>query len=177
MTESSPPPAGDRARVSVSVAVPPAAAFRIFSEEIDLWWRRGLRYRVVDGRRGMLCLEPYLGGRLFESVQSDGQTTVIETGRVTVWEPPQRLAFDWRASNFEAHEVTQVEVTFEPTSSGTLVTVTHAGWSKLRSDHPVRHGQAGAAFVRERGLWWGGLMTALREHIEHKDPAAGSDRA
>jgi len=157
------PAAGDRARVSVAVAVPPADAFRIFSEDIDQWWRRGLKYRVIDGQRGLLHLEPRVGGRLFESVETDGQTTVIENGRVTVWEPPLRLGFDWRASNFQGDESTHVEVTFEPTRSGTLVTVTHSGFSKLRPDHPVRHGQEVAAFVREMGLWWGGLMTSLRE--------------
>jgi uncharacterized protein YndB with AHSA1/START domain len=155
---------GDRARVSVSVAVPPAAAFRIFSEDIDQWWRRGLKYRVVNGRRGILHLEPRVGGRLFESVESDGQTTVVETGRVTEWEPPVRLGFDWRAINFQGDEVTHVEVTFEPTRSGTLVTVTHSGWSSLRPGHPARHGLTSAAFVREMGMWWGGLMTSLREH-------------
>lgn len=155
---------GDRARVSVAVAVPPAAAFRIFSEDIDQWWRRGLRYRVVDGRRGVLCLEPRVGGRLFESVESDGQTTVVETGRVTVWEPPERLSFDWRAVNFEEGEVTHVEVTFAPSASGTLVTVTHTGFAKLRPDHPVRHGRDAVAFAREMGMWWSGLMTSLREY-------------
>lgn len=59
-----------------------------------------------------------------------------------------------------------MEVTFEPTRGGTLVTVTHSGWSKLRPDHPVRHGRQGAAFVRELGRWWSGLMTSLREHSQ-----------
>jgi hypothetical protein len=171
MSTRPPLAAGDGARVSVSVAVPPADAFRIFSAEIDQWWRRGLKYRVIDGRRGMLHLEPRVGGRLFESVEHEGQTTVVETGRVTVWEPPLRLGFDWRAVNFEADEVTHVEVTFAPTSSGTLVTVTHAGFRALRPDHPVRHGRDAAAFVREMGLWWGGLMTSLREQCQ-RDQAA-----
>jgi uncharacterized protein YndB with AHSA1/START domain len=166
---------GDRARVSVSVAVPPAAAFRIFSEDIDQWWRRGLRYRVVDGRRSMLCLEPRVGGRLFESIESEGQTTVVETGRVTVWEPPARLSFDWRAVNFAKDEVTHVEVTFAETASGTLVTVTHSGFAKLRPDHPVRHGRDAVAFVREMGMWWGSLMTSLREHCQPPDDTRGGD--
>jgi uncharacterized protein YndB with AHSA1/START domain len=158
------PSAGDRARVSVSVAVPPADAFRIFSEEIDLWWQRGPKYRVLHGRRGILHLEPRVGGRLLESVESDGSTTVIESGRVTVWEPPARLCFDWRAFNFQPDEVTRVEVTFEPSGDGTLVTVTHSGFGKLRPDHPVRHGLEPAAFVRQLGMWLGGLMSSLREH-------------
>jgi hypothetical protein len=36
---------GDQARASVGVAVPPEEAFDIFTREIDLWWRRGPRFR------------------------------------------------------------------------------------------------------------------------------------
>jgi hypothetical protein len=36
-----PPASGDRATVSVTVAVTQAAAFEVFTREIDLWWRRG----------------------------------------------------------------------------------------------------------------------------------------
>jgi uncharacterized protein YndB with AHSA1/START domain len=158
-------PAGDQARVSVSVAVPPDEAFRIFTEEIDLWWRRGLQYRVARGTDGILCLEPRVGGRLFESFETPGGARVIETGRVTAWDPPRRLAFDWRAVNFAPDEKTEVEVAFEGTPEGTLVTLTHRGWSRIRADHPVRHGRDSVAFVRAMGLWWGDLMTSLREHV------------
>jgi uncharacterized protein YndB with AHSA1/START domain len=152
---------GDAARVTVLVEVEPAEAFRVFTEEIDLWWRRGLRYRV-GGRGGVIALEPRAGGRLFESL-ADG--TVLETGRVTAWEPPARLVLSWRAVNFTpADASTEVEVEFAPSPSGTLVTVTHRGWSRIRSDHPVRHGLDGAPFLRMFGLWWGDLMTSLRLH-------------
>ena len=53
---------------------------------------------------------------------------------------------------------------FAPSPSGTLVTVTHRGWASLRPDHPARHGQEVAAFIRTMGLWWGELLTSLREH-------------
>lgn len=156
-------PAGDQARVSVSVAVPPADAFRIFTEEIDLWWRRGPKYRVARGTDGILCLEPKPGGRLFESFPTPGGTRVVETGRVSAWEPPCRLVFEWRAVNFAPDEKTEVEVVFEPTPEGTLVTLTHRGWSRIRPDHPARHGKDTPAFVRMLGMWWGDLLTSLRE--------------
>jgi uncharacterized protein YndB with AHSA1/START domain len=157
-------PAGDQARVSVLVAVPPDDAFRIFTDEIDRWWRRGLKYRVAGQRRGILLLEPGVGGRLLESFEVGAETRVVETGRVTAWEPPARLVFEWRAQNFAPSEKTAVEVTFAPSPSGTLVTVTHRGFSSLRPDHPARHGLEVVAFVRMIGLWWGDLLTAMREH-------------
>jgi len=155
---------GDQARVSVLVEVEPAAAFRIFTEEIDQWWRRGLKYRVAGARRGIIHLEAGVGGRLFESFESGSGTQVVQTGQVTAWDPPQRLVFEWRAVNFAPAETTEVEVLFQASASGTLVTVTHRGWSAIRSDHPARHGLAVAAFIRATGLWWGDLMSSMREH-------------
>ena len=53
--------------------------------------------------------------------------------------------------------------------TGTLVTVRHGGWTALRDDHPARHGLKGAAFSRMIGLWWGELLTSLREHAARSD--------
>ncbi len=159
-------PPGDQATVSISVAVEPAVAFEVFTKETDLWWRRGLRYRLAGRRPGSLCFEPGAGGRLFESFETSSGTQVHEAGRVTVWQPPSRLVFTWRNANFAAEESTEVEVFFEPTDTGTRVTVQHRGWSAIRPGHPARHGLEGAAFSRMIGLWWGELMTALREFIE-----------
>ena len=155
---------GDQARVSVVVAVPPDEAFRVFTEEIDAWWRRGLRYRVARDR-GILHLEPKVGGRLFESFDTPSGPRVVETGRVTAWEPPSRVEFEWRLVNFAPTESTQVEVQFEPSTRGTLVTVTHRGWSRIRRDHPARHGLETQAFVRMMGMWWADLMGSLRVHV------------
>jgi uncharacterized protein YndB with AHSA1/START domain len=157
-------PPGDRARVTVGVAVPPVQAFRIFTEEIELWWRRGPRFRNARGDSGLIALEPRLGGRVFESYTTDAKEHVIEIGRIRVWDPPRRLLFDWRASNFAPAERTEVEVVFEPTANGTRVTVTHSGWAALRPDHPARHGKLGAEHSREVGLWWGALLAAWRLH-------------
>jgi uncharacterized protein YndB with AHSA1/START domain len=154
---------GDRARVSVAVEVPPADAFAIFTEDIDRWWRRGLKYRHSVSSSGFIRIEAQLHGRLFESFETDGNTHVIEVGRIRLWEPPHRLAFSWRNANFAADENTDVEITFEPNSSGTLVTVVHSGLASLRADHPARHGNQGAAFSRMMGLWWGEQMSALRQ--------------
>jgi uncharacterized protein YndB with AHSA1/START domain len=154
----------DQATVTVLVSVEPDIAFRLFTEEIDLWWRRGLKYRVAGKRRGIIRLEPGVGGRLFESFETDQGDRVVETGRVTSWEPPARVVFEWRAVNFAPTEKTEVEVLFQRSPSGTLVTVKHRGWSAIRADHPARHGQDVRAFLRMMGLWWGDLLTSLREH-------------
>jgi uncharacterized protein YndB with AHSA1/START domain len=150
--------------VSVSVDVPVDLAFRVFTEEIDQWWLHSVRYRVAGKRRGIVHLEPKLGGRLFESFEAREGTRVVETGVVTAWEPPTRLVFEWRAVNFAPAEKTEVEVTFEPSGGGTLLTLVHRGWSAIRPDHPARHGKDAPAFLRMMGFWWGSLLTSLREH-------------
>jgi uncharacterized protein YndB with AHSA1/START domain len=161
-------PAGDQARVTVGVAVPPEEAFRVFTEEVNLWWRRGRRFRNAPddapGGGGLVHIEPREGGRLFESFETAAGEQVVEMGRVLVWQPPERLLLRWRAANFAPHEHTEVEVVFKAVASGkgTQVTVTHRGWAAIRADHPVRHGQASAEFIRTMGLWWGDQLTTLR---------------
>jgi uncharacterized protein YndB with AHSA1/START domain len=165
-TPASPP--SDAVTVSVTVPTDPASAFAIFTEESDLWWRRGPRFRVAGRNPGVLWFEPGVGGRLLETFEKSNGAQVRVMGTITAWEPPARFAFQWRASNFAAGESTDVEVRFEEYGSGTRVTVHHRGWAKLRKDHPVRHGQEGSAFIRRTGLWWGDLMTSFREHVVAK---------
>jgi uncharacterized protein YndB with AHSA1/START domain len=157
---------GDQAKVSALVRVPLNEAFRIFTEEIDGWWRSGMKYRLGKNR-SVVHLEPKLGGRLFESfLGPSGAENIRETGVITLWDPPNRMVFDWRAANFSADEKTEVEVAFEPTASGTYVTVIHRGWAQIRNDHPARHGEELSAFTRSLGAWWGDLMTSLRMRAE-----------
>ena len=157
---------GDAATVSVLVRVAPEVAFDVFTREIDLWWRHGPQFRIAGRRQGKLFFEGGLGGRLFETFESPSGPRTFEVGKVTLWDPPRRVDLEWRGVNFKPGEKTSVEVTFEQSESGTLVTVRHRGWSKLPEDHPARHGLVGAAFSRMIGLWWGQLMTSLREHVE-----------
>jgi Activator of Hsp90 ATPase homolog 1-like protein len=157
--------AGDAASVTVFVGIPPEAAFDVFTREIDLWWKQGPRYRIAGRQRGQLNFEPGIGGRLFETLTLPSGTRTFEVGRVTAWDPPRGLELEWRGMNFKPGEMTFVAVRFKPSRAGTLVTVRHSGWSALPADHPVRHGLVGAAFSRMIGLWWGDLMTSLREHV------------
>ncbi|MEZ4238603.1 MAG: SRPBCC domain-containing protein [Myxococcota bacterium] len=149
----------DSVQICVTVRVPPAVAFRAFTEEIDQWWRAGRRYRHL--RVGALSLEPRLGGRL---VESDGERTV-QIGEVLAFEPPDRLLLSWRNATFAPDEATEVEVRFEPSGpDATMVRLVHRGWSAIRADHPARHGKPPRDFLRELGLWWGDLATSFRLH-------------
>lgn len=144
-------------RVTVFVAVSPHEAFETFTADVDLWWRRGPRFRAFPGDSTLVFEERT---RLVER-SVEGAEHVV--GAVRAWEPGVRLAFEWRAVNFAADEHTEVEVTFEAKGRGTEVVLLHRGWANVRADHPVRHGQDVPAFLGTLGRYWGGLLTALRE--------------
>jgi hypothetical protein len=154
---------GDQVTVTVFVDVAPADAFEVFTAEIDQWWRRGPAYRVAGAEPGLLHLEPKLGGRVFEQYRAGA--AVHEVGRITAWQPPAHVAFEWRSITFVPGEVTHVDVRFVASGTGTRVTVVHAGWATIRGDHPVRHAKPPAVFLGDLGMWWGRLMSSLREHI------------
>ena len=46
--------AGDEARATVGVAVAPERAFEIFTQQVDLWWRRGRRFRNAPSDSGLI---------------------------------------------------------------------------------------------------------------------------
>ena len=157
-------PAPATAVVSVRVQAAPAAAFAMFTEQIDQWWRRGPKFRNAANATGTrIAMETFVGGAVTESWRDGKGEHVHEFGRVTAWEPPHRLVFGWRNATFAPLEHTEVEVTFAAMGSGTLVTVRHRGWESLRPDHPARHGEDAVGFARTLGLWWGDLLAALRE--------------
>lgn len=150
---------GDKARVTVFVAVEPRDAFDVFTLEIDSWWRHGKRFR--GGSSGRIEFRGGAGGALVET-SDDGERVI---GAVRVWDPGERLVFEWRAVNFAPDESTEVEVTFTPKRGGTEVVVEHRGWSTIRDDHPARHGDAAGPFLRHLAAWWGDLASSLRESV------------
>ena len=161
----------DRATVSVTVSCDRATAFSIFSEETDLWWCKGPRYRIAGRSPGVLRFEPGEGGKLVESFDTASGPQEFVTGRVIAWNPPQRIQFEWRGVNYAPGESTLVEVLFDETPTGTRVTVHHSGWAMLPPDHPVRHGKEDVEFIRNLGMWWAGLLTSLRERIASRVPS------
>jgi uncharacterized protein YndB with AHSA1/START domain len=121
------------ATAQVPVDATPDEAFRIFTEEIGLWWRRGTPY-WNDAERGLtIRLEPGVGGRFIEVYDLDTETG-FEVGRVTAWEPGRRLAFTWSCVGWPEGVKTDVEVIFEPEGEKTVVTLRHSGFERLGPD-------------------------------------------
>jgi len=144
------------------VGADPDTAFKLFTEEVDAWWKQGPRFRPSLHGAGVLRFEPGVGGRLLEIYEGGAS---FEFGRVTVWEPGRRLVMEMRARNFGPGEFTQVEVRFEAAGEDTRVTVEHRGWDNFPADHPVKHGLDEQAFSDVMGVWWGDLLVSIRNHV------------
>jgi hypothetical protein len=152
----------ERIVVTTVVETDAATAFKIFTAEVDAWWKQGPRFRPSVRGPGVLHFEPGVGGRLLETYD-DGST--FEFGRVTVWEPGRRLVFEAFARAFQPGESTEVEVRFEPTGKDTRVTVVHRGWERFPDDHPVKHGLSESAFNDLMSVWWADLLASIKNHI------------
>jgi uncharacterized protein YndB with AHSA1/START domain len=150
-----------RVRVSTIIAVDPQEAFRIFTEEVDLWWKRSPRFRVSSDPKGTLRFEPGEGGRLLE-VGADLEGGQYEFGRILVWKPAERLSFEFRAKANARGEESEVDVAFEKVAEGTRVTVVQTGWESLPANHPARHGLEGDAFFDMLAIFWGDLLNSAR---------------
>ena len=121
VTEAMPP-----VRKTVHVPWSVERAFRRFTAEIAEWWPLST-YSVGKGKSDTVTLESRVGGRLFETLQ-DG--TEAEWGRITVWEPPRRLAFIWYPGRSEETRQ-EVAITFRSDGDGTEVELIHTGWERL----------------------------------------------
>src|SRR4030088_2720976 len=81
----------------VEVAVDRATTLKAFTEEMDLWWVRGpINFWADAGRVVEIRCELGVGGRILEVLDDRDAGTFLERARITVWEPPERLA--WASS-------------------------------------------------------------------------------
>jgi uncharacterized protein YndB with AHSA1/START domain len=125
-------------RRTITVAASQERAFEVFTAQFGSWWPR--EYSIGEADMADFVLEPKVGGRWYE-VGVDGKE--CDTGRVTAFEPPDRLTLAWHLDgNWQydpdpAH-ASEVEIRFiaeDPTH--TRVELEHRGFE--------RHGAAADA--------------------------------
>lgn len=151
-----------RVVVALRVEASPERAFRAFTREIGRWWRPNHLFQFHPEGTGELSFEPGPGGRLTERLSTGG---AFEIGRISVWDPPKRLAFTWRPASFAPDEETRVTVTFEPIEGETRVTVEHTGWDALPRAHAARHGFPLPVFQQRLAEWWQVLLAEIGRTI------------
>ncbi len=144
--------------VSLRVPAPPAVAFELFTQEIGAWWRPHSLFQLTPDGDGTLRFEPGEGGRLVAAL---GNGREFEVGRITAWQPGERLALTWRQSTFAPDQATAVEVRFEAVGDETRVTVEHRGWDTLPQKHAARHGFELMLFQRRQAEHWRALLASF----------------
>ncbi len=121
----------DAVTTTIEVAVDPATAFAIFTEEIDRWWRPGAINWNHSDRAVGIRIEPGVGGRWLE-LEADSEDG-FECGRITAWEPGERFVLEYRDAGHTI-DGTEVEVRFDPVADGTRVTLEHRGWEAVAAE-------------------------------------------
>lgn len=98
--------------LEITLPLPPAAAFDVFVQQMDIWWpRRGVfPYSFApEGTRPLhIRFEPTLGGRYYETFLDGSE---YEIGRITTWAPPERLGYTWRDPTWAG--ATRIEISFD----------------------------------------------------------------
>lgn len=132
-------------RMSFDVACSVEHAFTVWTSRIGTWWPPD---HTVTGRAGLVViLQGGVGGRIYERT-SDG--VEHDWGEVTVWKPPERLAYLWHLRQDRA-DATEVEIRFlAQGDAATRIEIEHRGWERL--------GKAGEQCRDRNHAGWGTLL-------------------
>jgi hypothetical protein len=138
----------------VEVSVDPLTAFRVFTEELDLWWVRGPINFFHAGRVVEMRCEAGVGGRIGEVLDDREVGEMVAKAEITAWEPGRLLA--WTS----VIDDVLTEVRFEPVGQGTRVTVEH----RIDEGGDDRGGTAWSRVVPS----WFGSWCARRDQVPHE---------
>jgi uncharacterized protein YndB with AHSA1/START domain len=125
---------------SIRVECSPQTSFRVFCTEISAWWPGGF-----GGKDSKVSMETRVGGRFFER-RADGTEYVI--GLVSAYQPPEVVAFSWRAPSWEF--TTQVEVRFIADGGGTRIELEHSGFEQDEKGEARKSYDGGWAMILEQ---------------------------
>lgn len=107
---------------SIVIAREATAVFRIWTEQVHLWWPAG-HSRSGDPHTKVM-IEGWVGGRFYERTPNGDE---YEWGRILMWEPPQRLVYTWYLGSSQELP-TEVDVRFVPLSHHqTRIELEHRG--------------------------------------------------
>ncbi|MBV1896166.1 MAG: SRPBCC domain-containing protein [Rhodobacteraceae bacterium] len=124
---------------SITVPVPVADAFEVFTSHISRWWP-GHDHSVSASQGAKpqdIVFEQKTGGAIYE-IQPDG--TRSDWGVVQHWTPPDGFSMTWHPGG-TADRATLVTLEFQAVKAGTKVTLTHTGWEVLgNSASDTAHG-------------------------------------
>lgn len=153
-------------RKRLRVKAPQATAFEIFAAGIDRWWPKSAH--IGKSPMKAVIIEPRAGGRWYHTCEDGSE---INTGRVLVWQPPERLVLAWQINGrwqYDATLVTEVEVKFTADGAGvTLVEFEHRDLERL--------GDAAEEFRAKVDGGWSGILEGFAKAAEAAAQTQASD--
>ena len=129
---------------TITVATSRDRAFEVFTEQIGTWWPK--EYSIGDTDMADFVVEPRVGGRWYE-VGVDGAE--CDTGRVLVYEPPERVVFAWHINGEwqfdpDPEHASEVEVRFVAEGpASTRVELEHRQFERHGDGAASVHGAVG----------------------------------
>ena len=150
--------------VALRVKATPERAFAVFTGEIGAWWRPQGLFQTTPRAPGVLAFEETAEGRRLIETLANG--TVFQIGRVSAWEPPERLVFTWRQAAFPPDLHTEVEVHFEALGDETRVSVEHRGFDQVPADSAARHRFADQLLLMRLADFWRSQIESIRGRVE-----------
>ncbi|MCV0402133.1 MAG: SRPBCC family protein [Chloroflexi bacterium] len=120
--------------LTLELGVDPEDAFTSFADRFRTWWPSEASWSGAGLES--IGIEPFVGGFCYERGPHGLR---LDWGRVTAWEPPNRLAFAWligadRTPEPNPAHASEVEVSFAPTPAGTRLVLVHRGFERHRGD-------------------------------------------
>jgi hypothetical protein len=139
-------------RLSFDVACSAQHAFTVWTSGISTWWPPD---HTVTGQRADVVMQSGVGGRIYERTPEGIEH---DWGEVTVWKPPERLAYLWHLRADRA-DATEVEIRFLARSSAaTRIEIEHRGWERL--------GTAGEEWRGRNEAGWQTLLPHFQAAID-----------
>jgi DNA-binding transcriptional ArsR family regulator/uncharacterized protein YndB with AHSA1/START domain len=114
---------------TLDLDVTPDTAFDLFVNKMGQWWPLST-HAVSTEDAAEVHIDCRVGG-LIKEVTRDGVEHAW--GTITAYEADERIQFTWHPGSPE-EAATQVDVRFDPTETGTRVTLVHTGWEVRGED-------------------------------------------
>jgi len=145
-------------RRTIEVAVPPERAFALFTGRMHDWWPIG--HSISDDPRIDIQMEGHANG-WWGQIGERGTRT--QWGKVLAWEPPERLLLAWQIDaqwQYDPDLVTELELTFTPVATNTLVTLEHRNLE--------RFGESAEKMAEQLRNGWPGVVQHYADFADGK---------
>lgn len=107
-----------------------------------------------------VSIEPKLNGR-FREIWFDGDRKVITAGKITAWNPPEKLTMTWADDNWQVE--TAVTFVLKQAGEETLLIFEHSGWDQFPANQRKRLRDA-----HKQG--WLHYLKRLKEYAFNDEP-------